>query len=282
MPSVPAEAYEPDRIEAIEIEALVHAIHARWGYDFRGYAAASFRRRVLRAVEHEGLSTVSALQERVLRDPAVFERFIGHVSVAVTSMFRDPAFFASFREKALPILRTWPFLRIWHAGCCTGEEVYSLAILLEEAGLYDRCRIYATDLSAELLEHARKGIYPLRVMRTYTRNYQLAGGQRDFSSYYTADAHAARMDPRLRRNVVFSVHNLVSDGSFNEFHLVLCRNVLIYFDPALRDRVHGLLHDSLVRFGVLGLGSRETVAHTPHAPHYQTLDIETKLYRKTS
>lgn len=267
-------------VEPVEIDAFIGAVRARWGYDFSEYSRPSFRRRVLRAVEREGLDSISELQGRVLRDRHALERFIGHASVGFTSMFRDPDFYRVFREEVVPQLRTWPFLRIWHAGCSTGEEVYSLAILLEEEGLYDRCRIYATDVSQVLVDQARKGVFPLRVMKGYTQQYLAAGGQRAFSSWYQADDRSAVFDPKLRRNVVFSVHNLVSDGVFNQFHVVLCRNVLIYFSPALRDRVHTLLHASVERFGYLGLGTKETVAHTPLADRYDELDGDVRLYRK--
>ena len=269
-------------VEPVEIDAFIGAVRARWGYDFSEYSRPSFRRRVLRAVEREGLDSISELQGRVLRDRHALERFIGHASVGFTSMFRDPEFYRAFREEVVPQLRTWPFLRIWHAGCSTGEEVYSLAILLEEEGLYDRCRIYATDVSQVLVDQARTGVFPLRVMKGYTQQYLASGGKRAFSSWYQADDRSAVFDPRLRRNVVFSVHNLVSDGVFNQFHVVLCRNVLIYFSPPLRDRVHTLLHASVERFGYLGVGTKETVAHTPVADHYEELAGDVRLYRKLS
>lgn len=269
-------------VEPVEIDAFIGAVRARWGYDFSEYSRPSFRRRVLRAVEREGLDSISELQGRVLRDRHALERFIGHASVGFTSMFRDPEFYRAFREEVVPQLRTWPFLRIWHAGCSTGEEVYSLAILLEEEGLYDRCRIYATDVSQVLVDQARTGVFPLRVMKGYTQQYLASGGQRAFSSWYQADDRSAVFDPRLRRNVVFSVHNLVSDGVFNQFHVVLCRNVLIYFSPPLRDRVHTLLHASVERFGYLGVGTKETVAHTPVADRYEELAGDVRLYRKLS
>ena len=281
-PKVPdGEGRHGGDLEALELDLLLTAVARRHGYDFRQYSPASLRRRVLRSMHEEGLSTLSGLQELLLHDPSALARFISHLSVHVTSMFRDPAVYRALREHAVPLLKTWPFLRIWHAGCATGEEVYSLAILLHEEGLLERSRIYATDLSDGLLERARRGTYPLSVMRDYTANYLASGGSEDFSSYYTADHRNARLREDLRRSIVFSQHNLVSDGSFNEFHLILCRNVMIYFDGELRNRVLELLHESLVMFGVLGLGQRESLRFTPRQECYQPLvDPSVRLYRR--
>ncbi len=266
--------------ESIEIEAFVTSVRRRWGYDFAGYSAPSLRRRLRRAVDLEGLESISQLQGRVLQDRAALERFVGHLSVGYTSMFRDPEVYARIREQLVPVLRTWPFIRIWHAGCSTGEEVYSLAILLEEEGLYDRCRIYATDLSEVLLERARRGVFPLRVMKEYTQQYLRSGGQGDFSRWYAADARSAVFDPSLRRNIVFSAHNLVSDGVFNQFHFIMCRNVLIYFSAPPRDQVHRLLAASLERFGYLCLGTKEAVAHTPVADLYEEVFPDERIFRR--
>lgn len=267
-------------VEFVELELLLSGIADFWGYDFRNYARASLRRRVREAMRKEGVATISALQDRVLHDPVALGRFVASISVHATSMFRDPEFYLALQKHMFPLLRTYPFVRIWHAGCASGEEVYSLAILLEEAGLYDRCRIYATDISMVLLERAMRGVVPLSHMKEYTKNYQLAGGKRAFSDYYAADSKNAILRERLRRNVVFSQHNLVSDGAFNEFHLVLCRNVMIYFDETLRERVVGLLHDSLVRFGVLGLGRKETLRYTPFYDRFEELAEDSKLFRR--
>jgi chemotaxis protein methyltransferase CheR len=267
-------------VEELEAELLLTAVARRYGYDFRQYSAASLRRRLRRAMHEERVRTLSALQERLLHDPAALTRFVTALSVHVTGMFRDPQVYRAIRQRVVPLLRTWPFVRIWHAGCSTGEEVYSLAVVLHEEGLLDRCRIYATDLSDELLEKASRGVYPLRAMREHTAAYHQAGGRADFSSYYTADATHAILRDHLRRNVVFSQHNLVSDGSFNEFHLILCRNVMIYFDKELRDRVHTLLHESLVMFGVLALGTRESLRFSPLEDRYETLDEALRLYRR--
>jgi chemotaxis protein methyltransferase CheR len=197
-------------------------------------------------------------------------------------MFRDPGFYRAFRQKVIPLLQTYPFTRIWHAGCSTGEEVYSLAILLYEEGLYDKCRIYATDLSEAVLQTAKQGLFPLGAMKEYTENYQKAEGKAAFSEYYTARYDHALFRPALRENIVFAPHNLVTDGSFNEFNVILCRNVMIYFNRALQDQVHGLFYKSLGRLGVLALGRKESLRFTPEEPHYQVLDEVERLYRKVS
>jgi chemotaxis protein methyltransferase CheR len=267
-------------VEDLETQLLLDGILHRYGYDFRNYAPASLRRRIRVIVEKEGVPSISALQARILREPACMGRFITSLSVPVTAMFRDPSFYRAIRSEVVPMLRTYPFVRIWHAGCSTGEEVYSLAILLMEEALYDRCRIYATDLSDATLQAATKGIYDLSRMRDYTHNYQLFGGKHDFSSYYTADRESVIFSPRLRRNIVFSQHNLVSDGPFNEFNLILCRNVMIYFDQTLRQRVHRLLDGSLCRFGILGVGTKESLEFSKLAPRYSELPSRIRLYRK--
>jgi chemotaxis protein methyltransferase CheR len=270
------------RREEVEIELLLEGIYRHYGYDFRDYARASIRRRVLNGVRAEGLQTVSALQERALHDTACMERLLLALTVHVTAMFRDPGFYRAFREKVVPALETYPFVRIWHAGCSTGEEVYSLAILLYEEGLYERCRIYATDLSEAVLQTAREGIFPLGPMKENTENYVKAEGKAAFSEYYTARYDRAILRPSLRDNVVFAPHNLVTDGSFNEFNVIMCRNVMIYFNRDLQNRVHELFHKSLTRLGVLGLGKKESLQFTPHEGCYQALDEPERLYRKLS
>jgi chemotaxis protein methyltransferase CheR len=216
----------------------------------------------------------------VLHDPQAMERLLAGLSVNVTTMFRDPTFYLAFREQVIPLLRTYPFIRIWNAGCSTGEETYSLAILLEEEQLYERSRIYATDFNSEVLARARAGELPLDRMREYTQNYQRAGGTREFSAYYTAGSGSARLAERLSSNVVFAQHNLATDRSFNEFNVILCRNVLIYFGRELQRRVHTLFHDSLTRFGVLALGQKETLRFTGLDDRYEELDAREKLYRR--
>jgi chemotaxis protein methyltransferase CheR len=269
-----------EEIERTEIELLLEGIYRVYGFDFRSYAYASMKRRLVHRMREEGLDTVSALQNRVLHDAACMERLLLDLTVNVTSMFRDPTFYVAFREKVVPLLRTYPFIRLWHAGCSSGEEVYSMAILLKEADLYDRTRIYATDINEAVLRRAKEGIYPLANMQEYTRNYLRAGGRQSFSEYYTAKYDAALFDPALTANVVFSQHNLVTDHSFSEFNAILCRNVMIYFDKNLQTRVHDLFYDSLVRFGILALGRKESLRFTKHESRYEKLDAQERIYRK--
>lgn len=270
----------PNELEEIEIQLLLEGVYHYYGFDFRDYAIASLRRRIWNAVRAEKLATISALQEKVLHDPECMERFLMGLSVNVTAMFRDPGFYVAFREKAVPLLRTYPFIRIWHAGCSTGEEVYSMAILLAEEGLYDRCRIYATDMNEAVVRQAKAGIFPLDLMQEYTQLYLQAGGKSAFSNYYTAAYNNAIFRSSLKANIVFSHHNLVTDASFNEFNVILCRNVLIYFNQVLQEQVHKLLYESLRMFGVLGLGRQETLKLTPFEHCYEELDAQEKLYRR--
>jgi chemotaxis protein methyltransferase CheR len=267
-------------LEKIELDCLLEALYRRYGFDFREYAPASLRRRVNRRVKLEELASISALQEQVLRDPDVMQRLLLDLSINVTAMFRDPSFHLAFREKVVPLLRTYPFARIWVAGCSTGEEVYSLAILLEEESLYDRSRIYATDINEDVLERARLGVFPLAKMQDYTRNYINAGGKRSFSDYYTSAYDGAAFDRSLMRNVVFAQHNLATDRSFNEFHVILCRNVMIYFERTLQERVFELFDASLARFGILGLGHKESLRNNPRAAEFEEIDGAERIYRK--
>jgi chemotaxis protein methyltransferase CheR len=269
-------------LERIEIDLLLEGVYRHYGLDFRGYALGSLKRRLARRMREEQTATLSALQEKVLHEPDAMERLLVALSISVTAMFRDPSFYRAFREKVVPLLRTYPFIRIWNAGCATGEETLSLAIVLEESGLLDRTRIYATDFNAGVVERARTGEFSLARMKSYTENYLKAGGAKEFSSYYTADGPVARFTPALLENVVFARHNLVSDGSFNEFHGILCRNVLIYFGNPLQQRVHELFHDSLVNFGVLGLGHKETIRFTKLEHCYEPIDSREKLYRRVA
>jgi chemotaxis protein methyltransferase CheR len=268
------------KLQALEIELLLTGLAERYGYDFRHYARASLTRRIRKVMHHESLPSVSALQSRLLHDADAAMRFVAAVSVHTTAMFRDPDVYRLLRSEVVPLLRTYPFIRVWHAGCSSGEEVYSLAILLEEAGLYDRCRIYATDISDAILDKARQGVFPLHSMREHTRAYQAAGGTRDFSSYYLADHEHAVFRSALRRQLVFSQHNLVCDSAFNEFQLIVCRNVLLYFDQSLRQRAHDLFHASLSNFGVLVLGKKESLRFTEHAAAYHELLDGSRVYRK--
>ncbi|MEO8562780.1 MAG: protein-glutamate O-methyltransferase CheR [bacterium] len=278
LPQAPFD-YDAD-LERLEIELLLEGVFRHYGFDFRSYAYASIRRRLWKRVEGEELSTISQLQAKILHDPDAMERLLLDLSVNVTAMFRDPTFYKEFRDLVVPLLRTYPFIRIWHAGCSTGEEVFSMAILLEEEGLYDRARLYATDINDVVLQRARQGIFPLDRMQEYTENYQRAGGKRSFSEYYTAKYDGAIFSPALTRNIVFSQHNLVTDRSFSEFHVIFCRNVLIYFDKALQNQVHSLFYSSLVMFGILALGSRESLKFSQYEPSYEKLSAVEKLYRK--
>src|SRR6476620_10687122 len=267
-------------LEDVELSLLLEGVFRHYGFDFRQYAPASLRRRVWRRVHAEGLQTISALQEKVLHDPACMERLLLDLSINTTAMFRDPSFYLSFRQQVVPLLRTYPFVRVWHAGCSTGEEVYSMAILLQEEGLYDRCRIYATDINEQVLQRAKDGIFPLATMQENTTNYIAAGGKGTFSEYYTARYDNAIFRPSLRENVVFAQHNLVTDASFNHFNVIVCRNVFIYFNNALQDRVHKLFLQSMEMFGILGLGKKETVRYSAVTDSYEEVDAEEKIYRR--
>ena len=238
------------------------------------------RRRIWKRIYSEGLSTVTGLTEKVLHDSSTMERLLLDLSINTTAMFRDPTFYLAFRRKVVPMLRTYPYVRIWHAGCSTGEEVYSMAILLQEEGLYDRCRIYATDINEAVLQKAKAGIFPISTMQENTANYIAAGGTGTFSEYYTARYDHAIFRPSLRENVVFAQHNLVTDASFNVFNVIFCRNVLIYFNNVLQDRVQQLFLDSMEMFGILGLGKKESVRFTAVADNYEEIDAEEKIYRR--
>jgi chemotaxis protein methyltransferase CheR len=269
-------------VEDIELELLLEGVFRHYGFDFRKYALSSLRRRVGNFMRHERIPTISLLQDRILHDREWLERFLYSLSVNVSAMFRDPHFYRTFRKEVIPFLRTYPFVRIWLAGVSMGEEVYSLAILLKEEGLYDRCRLYATDINDAVLKKAKEGIYPIDLMQTYTNNYIKAGGRGAFSDYYTAAYDRAILKSSLRDNVVFAQHNLASDSSFNEFQVILCRNVMIYFNNELQAHVHHLLYDSLVMFGVLGLGAKETLKFSPHEHSYEEVDHESRLYRRVA
>lgn len=267
-------------LEQIEVELLLEGIYRRYGFDFREYAPASLRRRVRRRMDGEKVETISQLQALLLHDPAVMERLLLDLSVNVTAMFRDPSFFLSFRKLVVPALRTYPFSRLWVAGCSTGEEVYSLAILLEEEGLADRVRIYATDINQAVIDRARLGVFPLDKMQEYTQNYIRAGGTRSFSEYYVARYDGAQFSRSLVDGVVFAQHNLVSDAAFNEFHVISCRNVMIYFAQPLQEHVHRLFYESLAMFGMLALGQKESLRFSPHEASFEELDAAERLYKR--
>ena len=266
--------------ESLELQLLLEGVYRQYGFDFREYAPASLKRRVWRRVQAERAGSIVGLLERVLHDADVMERLLLDLSINVTAMFRDPTFYAAFREQVVPMLRTYPFTRIWVAGCSTGEEVYSLSILLHEEGLYDRTRIYATDINEAVLERAREGVFPLEKMKEYTENYIRAGGKQSFSEYYLAKYEGALFDRTLSENVVWAPHNLVQDRSFNTFNVILCRNVMIYFDRELQNRVHDLFYASLVPLGVLCLGNKETIRFTRFEDRYEALDLKEKIYRR--
>lgn len=269
-----------EEIEDIEIALLLEGVYQRYGYDFRNYAHSSIKRRIKHRLDIEKIASISQLQQKVLYDPLYMQKLFRDFSINVTEMFRDPSFYLSFRKNVVPLLKSYPFIRIWHAGCATGEEAYSMAILLHEEGLYNKSKIYATDMNPDVIEKAQKGVFSLDKMQLYTSNYQKAGGQYAFSEYYKADQYGVRFEPFLSENIVFAQHNLVTDSSFNEFNVILCRNVLIYFDKQLQNHVHGLFKESLSRFGILGLGSKESLRFSPFMESYEVIDSENKLYKK--
>jgi chemotaxis protein methyltransferase CheR len=264
----------------IELKMLMEAIYLKYSYDFRDYTHASQKRRVLHAMREMGCATISALQERVLHQPKAFSELLQYLTIPVTEMFRDPGYYAALREQVIPVLRTYPSLKIWVAGCSTGEEVFSLAILLKEEGLLERSMIYATDINPQSLEKARKGVFPLESMRSYTQNYQLAGGRRAFSDYYTAAYNAALFDKSLCENVTFADHSLATDTVFAETQLISCRNVMIYFKKKLQERALGLFHESLCHRGFLGLGSKESIDFSSYARHFEPIVKRERIFRK--
>jgi chemotaxis protein methyltransferase CheR len=269
-----------DKIEDIEIRLLLEALFQKFHYDFRNYAMASIKRRLKLARDQMGCRSFSALQDSLLHDPATLQRLLGYLTVQVSEMFRDPSYFRSIREKVVPHLRTYPSLKIWVAGCSTGEELYSLLILFREEGLEDRTLFYATDISQDALKQAESGIYSLERIQLFTENHQKSGGKSSLSDYYTAAYGRASFSKILRQHVVFSDHSLVTDAVFGEMHLVSCRNVLIYFDHILQNRAVGLFRDSLARRGFLGLGAKESIRFSAHADAFSDFVREDKIYQK--
>jgi chemotaxis protein methyltransferase CheR len=269
-----------DSLLELELRLLLEAIHARYHYDFRGYAPASLRRRVTHAVAGLGCRSVSHLQERVLHEPELFPQLLGYLTVQVSDLFRDAPYFRALRARACDWLRTFPSLKVWVAGCSTGEEVYSLAIVLREEGLLDRTLLYATDINPEALRKAEAGIYALDRMAGFSEAYLAAGGRGSLADYYTAGYGAAVFDRTLRANVVFADHSLVTDGVFAEVQMVSCRNVLIYFDRALQDRAIGLFAEALPRAGLLGLGGRESLRFTTHAGAFADFAPDVRLFQR--
>lgn len=266
-------------LEENDIDLLLNDVMELYGYDFNQYSRASLSRRVNRLFSLDKFSSFNTFRYKVISDKDYFKRFIEEITVNVTEMFRDPFFYKLVREELLPQLATKPFIRIWHAGCSTGEEVYSMAILLQESNLLKKSLIYATDINPEVLEKAQSGIFPLSQLRQYSENYILSGGREDFSSYYLANYGSAKFINTLSERMIFSTHNLVSDGSFNEFHLIMCRNVFIYFDKALQQRVFNLFDASLEKLGYLALGSKETLKFSSISPKYKQIGKE-KIWRK--
>lgn len=263
-----------------QIEIILTDLIDLYGYDFTHYSRASLKRRISRMISNDRLLSFAEFRFRLKDDNEYFQSFIEHITVNVTEMFRDVTFYKTLREDVLPVLATWPMIRIWHAGCSTGEEVYSMTIMLHEAGLLHKSVLYATDINPAVLEKVRHGIFPLAQMKQYSENYILSGGRRDFSSYYTAQYNAAKFDDFLGKKIVLATHNLVSDGTFNEFQLILCRNVMIYFDKPLQDRALHLFYDSLEILGYLALGSKETLKFTDIALKFKQFDSREKIWRK--
>lgn len=267
-------------VEDLEIGLLLEALFQRYHYDFRSYARASIKRRLVQARDQLGFASISALQASLLHDPAMLGRLLGYLTVQVSEMFRDPSYFRALREGVLPHLRTYPSLKVWVAGCSHGEELYSLSILFREEGLEERTIFYATDINPAALQAAEAGVYPLDRLKKFTANHQKSGGKSSLSDYYTADYGRAIFDKSLRSRVVFSDHSLVTDAVFGEMHLISCRNVLIYFDRALQDRAIGLFRDSLARKGFLGLGSKESLRFSQHAGAFSEFDRDEKIFQR--
>ncbi len=266
--------------EKIEIKLLLQAIFEKYGYDFRNYQKASIKRRIERRLVLSHIDTISEMQHRLLYDEAFFETLLLDFSINVTHMFRDPSFFKALRENVIPLLKKQPHIKIWHAGCATGEEIYSMAILLKEEGIYDKTRIFATDINQKVIQTAKEGIYSIEGLKECTRNYKKAGGIESFADYYTAKFDRVLMDRSLTENITFADHNLATDSSFGEMDLIMCRNVLIYFNKELQDRVFSLFLDSLIDHGFLCLGSKETVRISDCSDAFEDFVTMEKIYRK--
>ena len=267
--------------EKIEINLLLEAVFQKYGYDFRHYSNAHIRRRIRRCRELAGMESISALQHRLLHDKSFFiQTLFNDLSVNVTEMFRDPSFYLAVRRKVVPILATHPFIKVWHAGCSTGEELYSMAILLKEEGLFKRLQLYGTDFNDLVLKKAKEGIISTKSVKEYTRNYQLAGGKKSFSEYYTARYYRALLEPTLKENILFANHNLVTDQVFGEMQMIVCRNVLIYFSRELQHRVIRLLYNSLCSGGILCLGAKESLKTSELKNNFTQLLPEEQIYQK--
>jgi chemotaxis protein methyltransferase CheR len=271
---------ETIQLTEAQIELVIADIAAAYGYDFADYSPASFKRRIQRLISLDNFTSFAEFRYRIKHDEEYFHRILEEITVTVTEMLRDPGFYKTIRQQIVPILATYPFIKIWHAGCATGEEVYSMAILLKEANLLHKSLLYATDINPLALDKARKGIFPLSQMQQYSTNYIGSGGVADFSSYYTANYHFAQFDRSLNDRMIFANHNLVTDSSFNSFQLILCRNVLIYFNRDLQERVLRLFDQSLELNGFLGLGTKESIRFSQLAPAYKQITGKDKIWRK--
>ncbi|HLP22163.1 MAG TPA: protein-glutamate O-methyltransferase CheR [Chitinophagales bacterium] len=270
----------PTDTNNIELTLLLEAIFQRYGYDFRQYSLAHIQRRINNRMILSGIQSISQVQQKVLHDENFAGLLLSDLSITVTEMFRDPEFYKMVREKVVPILKTYSFIKVWHAGCATGEEVYSMAILLKEEGLYDRATIYATDFNQGAINHAREGIFANNLLKEYTMNYQRSGGKEPFSSYYTSSHDMTILDQSLKKNIVWANHNLVTDSVFAEVHLLLCRNVLIYFNRDLQNKVQRLFYNSLVGGGFLCLGAKESLQFSDFATSYNDIDKKQRIFRK--
>lgn len=264
----------------LEIDLLLKAVFRLSGYDFRLYNRSSITRRIENRMRISNLSTITELTNRIIHNKDYLHQILNDFSINVTEMFRNPSFFKAFREEIIPKLRDFPEIRIWHAGCATGEEVFSMAILMEEEGLMDKTVIYATDMNEDVLEKAKNGVFPIHKMQAYTKNYQLAGGKESFSQYYKTDRQYAYFHKTLLENIIFAQHNLVTDQSFNEFHIIICRNVLIYFTQKLQNQVHHLFYESLMNGGFLGLGDKETLRFIDIVSNYNEVNNSERIYQK--
>ena len=264
----------------IEVQLFLEGIYLRYGYDFRNYSRAHIKRRVTNRLGLAGLDNLSELQHLVLTDETYFKSILKDFSINVTEMFRDPEFFEFLRNDVIPVLKSYPKINIWHAGCSTGEEVYSMAILLKEEGLYDRCQIYATDFNVDVLNEAKEGIYPLEVIKDYTSNFIRAGGKESFSEYYIAKYDSIILNQSLKSNIIFAEHNLVTDQVFNQMHLIICRNVLIYFNNELQTKVFELFSNSLRPRGFMCLGTKESIKGNDISNAFETYESNLKVYRK--
>lgn len=265
---------------AIELKLLLEAINLKYDYDFRHYSPASMKRTLVHAMNRMGCHTLLSLQEKVLHNSSSFYDLLQSLTIPVSEMFRDPSYFLALREKVIPVLKTYPSIKVWIAGCSTGEEVYSLAILLQEEEMLERTTLYATDINPRSLEKAEKGIFDSKELQNFTHNYQTSGGKRSLSDYTTVVGDSVKLNSDLMKNITFTDHSLVTDAVFSETHLISCRNVLIYFDRELQDRALGLFHESLCRKGFLGLGSKETIQFSQHAKCFDPFVKKDRIYQK--